>query len=160
MSSPAVQSPESPPARLARALPAWAYSHPEMTRLEHERILKPSWQIVCHINSIPNPGDFVTLDLGPDSVVAARDSQGEIKVFHNVCRHRGARILEGAGHCPGAITCPYHGWSYRLNGELMGVPVRDSFPALQKEDHALKPIRMTILCGFIFVNLSGDAVPL
>jgi phenylpropionate dioxygenase-like ring-hydroxylating dioxygenase large terminal subunit len=148
-----------------RALPAWAYSHPHMTRLEYERILKPSWQVVCHISSIPSPGDFVTLDLGPDSVVAVRNSDGEIQAFHNVCRHRGARILDGnaktqAGHCPGTITCPYHGWSYKLSGELMGVPVRDSFPGLDRAQYSLKPVRMAIQFGFVFVNLGGDPAPL
>jgi phenylpropionate dioxygenase-like ring-hydroxylating dioxygenase large terminal subunit len=131
-----------------------------MTRLEYERILKPSWQIVCHINSIPAPGDFITLDLGPDSVVAVRNSQGEIQAFHNVCRHRGARILEGTGNCPGTITCPYHGWSYRLNGELLGMPLRESFPGLDRSQHGLKPVRMAIQFGFVFVNLAGDPVPL
>jgi phenylpropionate dioxygenase-like ring-hydroxylating dioxygenase large terminal subunit len=148
-----------------RALPAWAYSHPEMTRLEYERILQPSWQIVCHINSIAAAGDFVTLDIGPESVVAIRDSDGDIKAFHNVCRHRGARILDGnatshAGHCPGTITCPYHGWSYKLTGELLGVPVRDSFPGLDRAQHGLKPVRMAIQFGFVFVNLSGNPAPL
>jgi phenylpropionate dioxygenase-like ring-hydroxylating dioxygenase large terminal subunit len=160
MNSPAVPTREVAPASLPRALPAWAYSHPEMTRLEYERLLKPSWQIVCHVNSIPSPGDFVTLDLGPDSVVAVRDSQGEIQAFHNVCRHRGARILEGSGNCPGAITCPYHGWSYRLSGELLGMPVRESFPGLDRSQHGLKPVRMAIQFGFVFVNLAGDPPPL
>jgi phenylpropionate dioxygenase-like ring-hydroxylating dioxygenase large terminal subunit len=152
-------------AALPRALPAWAYSHPEMTRLEYERVLKPSWQVVCHSNSIPAPGDFITLDLGGDSVFAVRNLQGEIQVFHNVCRHRGTRILEGSrgslsGHCPGLITCPYHGWSYRLTGELMGVPVRESFPGLDRSQHGLKPARMAVLFGFVFVSLAGDPPPL
>src|SRR2546423_7088856 len=124
MNSTAARPLEPVAAPVARALPAWVYDHPEMTRLEYERLLKPSWQIVCHVNSIPAAGDFVTLDLGADSVVAVRNSQGEIQVFHNVCRHRGARILEGShqrGNCPGVITCPYHGWSYRLSGELIGM---------------------------------------
>jgi phenylpropionate dioxygenase-like ring-hydroxylating dioxygenase large terminal subunit len=136
-----------------------------MTRLEYERLLKPSWQIVCHVNSIPAPGDFITLDLGPDSVVAIRNSQGEVQAFHNVCRHRGARILEGkgqsqSGNCPGVITCPYHGWSYRLTGELMGMPVRESFPGLDRSQHGLKPVRTAIQFGFVFVNLAGDPLPL
>jgi phenylpropionate dioxygenase-like ring-hydroxylating dioxygenase large terminal subunit len=161
MNSPALHTPEAAPApALARALPAWAYSHPEMTRLEYERILRPSWQIVCHVNSIPAPGDFMTLDLGADSVVAVRNSQGEIQAFHNVCRHRGARILEGTGNCPGAITCPYHGWSYRLNGDLIGMPVRESFPGLERSQHGLKPVRMAVRFGFVFVNLAGDPPPL
>lgn len=160
MNSPALQTLQAAPTPLARALPAWAYNHPQMTRLEYERILKPSWQIVCHVNSIPAPGDFITLDLGTDSVVAVRNSQGEIQAFHNVCRHRGARILEGAGNCPGAITCPYHGWSYRLSGELLGMPVRESFPGLERSRHGLKPVRMAIQFGFVFVSLAGDPLPL
>jgi len=162
---PALHTLEATPAPLPRALPAWAYNHPDMTRLEYERVLKPSWQIVCHINSIPAPGDFVTLDLGPDNVVAVRNSLGEIQVFHNVCRHRGARILEGSGasqsgHCPGVITCPYHGWSYKLSGELIGMPVRKSFPGLERSQHGLKPARMAIQFGFVFVSLAGDPAPL
>lgn len=160
MNSPARQTQDAPQAPLPRALPAWTYSHPEMTRLEYERILKPSWQIVCHINSIPAPGDFITLEIGNDSVVALRNSQGEIQAFHNVCRHRGARILDGAGNCPGVITCPYHGWSYKLNGELIGMPVRESFPGLDRSHHGLKPVRMAIQFGFVFVSLAGDPPPL
>jgi phenylpropionate dioxygenase-like ring-hydroxylating dioxygenase large terminal subunit len=165
MSLPALHTPQAIPAPLPRALPAWAYNHPEMTRLEYERVLKPSWQIVCHVNSIPAAGDFITLDLGGDSVVAVRNSQGEIQVFHNVCRHRGARILEGSrgrlgGNCPGVITCPYHGWSYRLTGELIGMPVRESFPGLDRSQHGLKPARMAIRFGFVFVSLAGDPPPL
>ena len=160
MNSPAVSTLETSAPTLPRALPAWAYSHPEMTRLEYERILKPSWQIVCHINSIPDAGDFITLDIGGDSVVAVRNSQGQIQAFHNVCRHRGARILEGSRQLPGAITCPYHGWSYRLNGDLIGMPVRESFPGLDRSQHGLKPVRMAIAFGFVFVNLGGDPPPL
>src|ERR1700734_2236782 len=110
MPPPAALLPAAPPP-LPRALPAWTYQHGEMTRLEIERILTPSWQIVCHVSAIPRPGDFVTFDLGTNGVVALRDSQGEIRAFHNVCRHRGARILDGIGHCPGAINFPHHGWA-------------------------------------------------
>jgi len=160
MNSPALNVLEPSAAALPRALPAWAYNHPEMTRLEYERVLKPSWQIVCHINSIPHPGDFITLDFGPESIVAVRNSHGEIQTFYNVCRHRGARILEGTGNCPGAITCPYHGWSYKLSGELLGTPVRESFPGLERSDFALKPVRMCVAFGFVFVCLSGNPPPL
>lgn len=157
MSSTAIRKAEPAPA--PRALPAWTYSHPEMTRLEIERVLEPSWQIVCHANAIPKPGDFATFDLGPNGVVALRDSQGGIRAFHNVCRHRGARILEGSGHCPGAIVCPYHGWSYRLSGELRGIPERDSFPGLERSQWGLKPVRSQVAFGFVFVCLAGDPPP-
>ena len=130
MSSALVRPVEPVAPAIARALPAWVYNHPEMTRLEYERILRPSWQIVCHQSQLRRAGDFVTFEMGSDSVVAVRDAQGTIRAFHNVCRHRGARLLDGQGHCPGAITCPYHGWSYRHSGELFGISARDTFPPI------------------------------
>jgi len=144
---------------LPHALPAWVYNHPELTRLEIERVLLPSWQIVCHVNSIPRAGDYETFDLGPESVLVLRDRDGSIKAFHNVCRHRGARLLDGAGNCPATITCPYHGWSYRHDGSLIGVPVRDSFPGLQRAEHGLRAVRVDTAFGFVFVCLAGDPPP-
>ncbi len=141
------------------ALPAWVYGHPDLTRLEIERVILPSWQIVCHVNSIPRPGDYETLDVGPESVFVLRDKDGSIKAFHNVCRHRGARILDGAGSCPATITCPYHGWSYRQDGSLIGVPMRESFPDLDRAEHGLRPVRVDMALGFVFVCLSGDPPP-
>ena len=112
---------------LPRALPAWAYNHPEMTRLEYERILKPSWQIVCHASSIPKPGDYVTLDLGADSVVAVRSAKGEIQAFHNVCRHRGSRLLEGtAPISPAPITDGPTGSPASWSACPLARPSRDS----------------------------------
>ena len=118
------ERPDQAAGALPRALPAWVYNNGELTRLELERILLPSWQIVCHVNSIPKAGDYQTLDLGPESVMVLRDRDGSIRGFHNVCRHRGARLLDGAGNCPTTITCPYHGWTYRHDGGLIGMPVR------------------------------------
>jgi phenylpropionate dioxygenase-like ring-hydroxylating dioxygenase large terminal subunit len=83
-----------------RALPAWVYNNPTLTRLEHERIIRQSWQIVCHVSSIRRPGDYVTLEVGPDSVLVVRDTEGVIRAFHNVCRHRGAHLLDGQGGRP------------------------------------------------------------
>jgi phenylpropionate dioxygenase-like ring-hydroxylating dioxygenase large terminal subunit len=141
------------------ALPAWVYNHPDLTRLEIERVLMPSWQIVCHVNSIPRAGDYQTLDLGPESILVLRDRDGSIRAFHNVCRHRGARLLDGSGNCPSTITCPYHGWSYRQDGSLIGVPMRESFPGLDRSAHGLRPVRVDTALGFVFVCLAGDPPP-
>jgi phenylpropionate dioxygenase-like ring-hydroxylating dioxygenase large terminal subunit len=146
-------------AKAAHALPAWVYNHAELTRLEIERVLKPSWQIVCHINSIPKPGDYQTFDLGPESVIVLKDRDGSIRGYHNVCRHRGARLLDGSGNCPATITCPYHGWSYRHDGSLIGVPMRDTFPGLDRAAHGLRPVRVDTALGFVFVCLAGDPTP-
>jgi phenylpropionate dioxygenase-like ring-hydroxylating dioxygenase large terminal subunit len=139
------------------ALPAWVYNHPELTRLELERILKPSWQIVCHVNSIPKSGDYVTFNLGPESVIVLKDRDGALRAYHNVCRHRGARLLDGAGNCPATITCPYHGWTYRHDGALIGMPVKESFPGLDRAQHGLKSVPIDIAFGFVFVCLGRDA---
>jgi phenylpropionate dioxygenase-like ring-hydroxylating dioxygenase large terminal subunit len=146
-------------AKAAHALPAWVYNHAELTRLEIERVLKPSWQIVCHVNSIPKPGDYQTFDLGPESVLVLKDRDGSIRGYHNVCRHRGARLLDGSGNCPATITCPYHGWSYRQDGSLIGVPMRDTFPGLDRAAHSLRPVRVDTALGFVFVCLAGDPTP-
>ncbi len=141
------------------ALPAWVYSHPEMTRLEIERILLPSWQIVTHVSALKKSGDFATLDLGPESVFVIRDRDGTIRGFHNVCRHRGARLVDGQGTCPTSVTCPYHGWSYRHDGSLMGMPVRESFPELDRSQNGLRPIKVDVAFGFVFVAITGNPPP-
>ena len=153
----ATHAPLPPP---GRALPAWVYQHPQMTRLEYERIVRPSWQILCHVNSIPRPGDYTTMSMGPDTLAAVRAADGTIRVFHNVCRHRGARLLDGTGHCSQAIVCPYHGWSYRLNGELLATPVRESFPTLDRTQYGLKAVKSAVMLGFVFACIEGDPPPL
>jgi phenylpropionate dioxygenase-like ring-hydroxylating dioxygenase large terminal subunit len=155
-----IATPESQtPLESPHALPAWVYNNAELNRLEIERILKPSWQIVCHVNSIPKPGDYETFDLGSESVMVVRDRDGSVRAFHNVCRHRGARLLDGAGNCPTAITCPYHGWTYRHDGGLIGMPVRESFPGLDRSQHSLRPVRVDTALSFVWVCLAGDPPP-
>jgi len=161
MNSVSIAKSENPAgAQMPRALPAWVYNNAELLRLELERVLKPSWQIVCHVNSIPKAGDFQTFDLGPESIMVLRDRDGSIRAFHNVCRHRGARLLDDAGNCPTAITCPYHGWTYRHDGGLIGMPVRESFPGLDRSQHGLRPVRVDIALSFVWVCLAGDPPPI
>jgi len=149
----------SPAASTARGLPAWVYNHPEMTRLEYERILKPSWQIACHVSQIPSAGDYVTFAPGSDSVIVLRDREGGIRALRNVCRHRGTRLLEGSGRCSGRITCPYHGWTYRYDGSLLATPARDSFPDLDLSEHGLGTVHVELALGFVFVCLAAEAPP-
>ena len=150
---------KSAAAPIARGLPAWVYNHPQMTRLECERILKPSWQIACHISQIRSGGDYVTFELGSDSVIVLREPGGEIRALRNVCRHRGTRLLEGTGRCRGRITCPYHGWTYRYDGSLLATPARDSFPDLNLREHSLDKVHMEVALGFVFVCLGADPPP-
>ncbi|HEX4389301.1 MAG TPA: aromatic ring-hydroxylating dioxygenase subunit alpha [Steroidobacteraceae bacterium] len=159
MNSTAARPAESLSGRTPRSLPAWVYSHPEMTRLEFERILKPSWQIACHVSQIPSAGDYVTFELGRDSVIVLREPGGTIRALRNVCRHRGTRLLEGAGRCHGRITCPYHGWTYRYDGSLLATPARDSFPGLNLREHSLDAVHAELTMGFVWVCLAADPPP-
>src|SRR5246127_4190100 len=125
--------------------PGWRSRHertppppgPRPPRLEMRRTPKPSWQIACHLSQIPAAGDYITFELGSDSVIVLREGGGGIRALRNVCRHRGTRLLLGSGRCPGRITCPYHGWTYRYDGSLLATPARDSFPGLNLREHSL-----------------------
>ena len=159
MNPPVVAVNKLEPGTTRHALPAWVYSNADMTKLEIERILRPSWQLVTHHSALRKTGDYATLDLGPDSVFVIRDREGVIRGFHNVCRHRGARLVDGHGSCPVSVTCPYHGWSYRHDGALRGLPLPESFPDLDRAVHALRPVKVDVAFGFVFVALSGSSPP-
>ena len=118
--------------RPARGLPAWTYRNPELLELEYERVILPSWQFVCHENQLRMPGDFATLELKRDPVLVVRDEDGALRGFLNVCRHRGTRLLDGTGSCRARIACPYHGWTYGLDGRLLAVPAERTFPGIYK----------------------------
>jgi phenylpropionate dioxygenase-like ring-hydroxylating dioxygenase large terminal subunit len=151
--------PVKSPAAPMQGLPAWVYSYPELTRLEYQRILKPSWQIACHVSQIPAAGDYVTFELGSDSVIVLREPGGSIRALSNSCRHRGTRLLEGSGRCHGRITCPYHGWTYRYDGSLLATPARDTFPDLNLREHGLDAVRVEVALGFVWVCLGADPPP-
>ncbi|MFO1436363.1 MAG: aromatic ring-hydroxylating dioxygenase subunit alpha [Gammaproteobacteria bacterium] len=136
-----------------KTLPAWIYSDPEFFELEREQIFMRTWQLVCHVNDIPAVGDYHTLALFGESAVVLRDEDGNIRAFHNVCRHRAARLLDGdGGRCARRITCPYHAWSYALNGNLVGVPFKSEYPQLKEGDYGLVPIETDVFMGFIFIR--------
>ncbi len=137
----------------AFSLPAWIYSDPDFFELEKQTIFRGSWQLVCHQSDLPNTGDYHTFDFLGESVISVRGIDGQVRSFHNVCRHRASRLLDGPkGHCPGRITCPYHAWTYSLEGKLVGVPHRETFPALDVAKHGLAPLEQEIFMGFIFVR--------
>jgi phenylpropionate dioxygenase-like ring-hydroxylating dioxygenase large terminal subunit len=134
-------------------LPGWIYRDPGFFELEKRSIFRTSWQLVCHGNDIPNVGDYHCLDLLGESVVTVRGKDGQLRSFHNVCRHRASRLLDGPkGNCGNLIACPYHHWSYSLEGKLVGVPQRASFHGLEMERHGLVALEQEIFLGFVFVR--------
>lgn len=139
----------------ALSLPGWVYRDPDYFRVEMARVIRPAWQIVCHQNDIPAAGDWRALELLGDSVVAMRGPDGMIRAFHNVCRHRGARLLDGTGGCAKRLTCPYHAWTYAPDGRLLAVPNRADYGDLKLEDWGLLPVESEIWQGFVFVRLES-----
>lgn len=134
-------------------LPGWIYRDPEFFELEKRSIFRTSWQLVCHSNDIPDVGDYHRFDLLGESVITVRGKDRQLRSFHNVCRHRASRLLDGQkGNCGKLIACPYHHWSYSLEGKLIGVPQRTSFRNLDMDRHGLAVLEQEIYMGFVFVR--------
>ena len=141
------------------SLPAWTYRDAEFYALEKERVFRPSWQLVCHLSDIPAAGDWHTLDYIGESVIVTRGTDGELRAFTNVCRHRGSRLVDGSHGCSKKLVCPYHAWTYGLDGRLTGVPESASYPELDKSQSGLAPVELELWNGFIFVRLEDDGGP-
>jgi carnitine monooxygenase subunit len=136
------------------SLPGWIYRDAEFLEAEKERVFATSWQIICHLNDIPRPGDYHTLDFLGEPLVAVRGWDANVKAFFNVCRHRGARLLDNSsGRCPGRIVCPYHAWTYDLDGRLVGVPHRGEFSDFSPDRYGLKQVETEIYMGFVFARM-------
>jgi carnitine monooxygenase subunit len=136
------------------SLPGWIYRDAEFLQAEKERVFAASWQVICHLNDIPNSGDYYTLDFLGEPLVAVRGRDGAVRAFFNVCRHRAARLLDGgSGRCPGRIVCPYHAWVYDLGGRLTAVPERKEFVDFSLDRYGLKTVETEVYKGFVFVRL-------
>jgi phenylpropionate dioxygenase-like ring-hydroxylating dioxygenase large terminal subunit len=136
-------------------LPGWVYSNPRFFEAERQKILAPSWQVVCHLNDIPRAGDFHTFDFLGESILVVRGRDGIPRAFANFCLHRAARLLDGpSGQCT-RIVCPYHAWTYDLEGRLIGIPLRETYPDPRLSERRLPPIELEVFKGFIFVRLEA-----
>ena len=93
-------------------LPGWSYFSENLLDVENEELFRKHWQLVCHTNDIPEPGDYHTYDIAKERALVIRGHDRTIRAFHNLCRHRGARVVAGSsGRCNKAMLCPYHGWA-------------------------------------------------
>ncbi len=136
-------------------LPAWTYSDPEFFTIEMERVIRPSWQVVCHESDVAKAGDWHTLDYAGESVVVIRGNDAKLRAFTNVCRHRGSRLLDGASGSTRTIACPYHAWTYNIDGTLRAIPLKETYGALDLAKHGLSPVEIEVWQGFIFVRLKS-----
>jgi choline monooxygenase len=135
------------------------YTDPRIGDLEQRRIFDRTWQLVGHVTDLPNPGSRIVGSVGRKEVVVVRTEDNGIRAHLNTCRHRGTRLVAGPSE-EKALRCPYHGWTYHLDGTLVGAPENRTIPCLDKSKLSLFSARAEVFCGLIFVNLDLDAEPL
>ena len=140
-------------------LPADWYFDPDIYRKEHAAIFHKSWWYQGHVADLPNPGDYLTGSVVDQEIFIIRGQDGELRAFYNVCSHRAHPLLEGQGNTR-LIVCPYHQWCYQADGCFRGARGRDTLKAWIPENADLKPIRLEVYAGFLFVNLDPDARPM
>ncbi len=141
-------------------LPAWCYSSPAFLELEREHLFRTHWQVIGHVSDMPEKGDYLSLDVAGERALVVRGADGEIRGFHNMCRHRGSRVVtEEAGNCRNALVCPFHGWVYNLDGTLRGPARPRSFPELDKNKFGLVPIDIEVWMGLIFFRFEKGNQP-
>jgi phenylpropionate dioxygenase-like ring-hydroxylating dioxygenase large terminal subunit len=136
--------------------PVENYRSPQRFASEMERVLRRAYAAFCPSSALPEPGSYVARDAAGRPIVAVRGQDGVVRAFQNVCRHRGMRIASEQG-CAKAFVCPYHGWTYELNGRLRHVPHAEGFPGLDKESHGLAPLDTVERHGLVFVSQARDA---
>jgi len=151
----------TPSADLATAgtLPARWYIDPRFLELEKEKIFWKTWQWVGTADRIARAGDFFACDVLGEPVVIARGTDGVLRAFYNVCRHRAGMVAQGSGNRK-TLQCQYHGWTYHLDGKLNRAPEFEGVQDFNPDDFCLRPVRVEQWKLFIFVNLDADAAPL
>jgi choline monooxygenase len=146
----------------ARGLPNEAYTDPGFARLERDHVLVRTWTCIGVGHDVPRPGDARPVSLLGIPLLLVRDREGGIRVFHNVCSHRGAEIVTRPCNVGRTLRCPYHSWTYDFDGRLratpmVGGPGRNSCAGFDKAAHGLRAVRTALWFDLVFVNLSGDA---
>ena len=145
----------------ARTLPGRYYTAPEVLADEQERIFRRRWICVGRAGAIAEPGAYVVVEIAGESVIVLRDQSGELRAFYNVCRHRGTRLCEAAnGRLSETIQCPYHAWTYALDGRLIGAPHMNEVAGFDKKEYPLHRVALAEWEGFLFVTLDAHAEPL
>ena len=142
----------------ARAMPPSVYTSPDFVAAELENIFKRSWFCVGRATSLAAPGDYVTCELAGQPVVVLRDKDNVLRAYRNVCRHRMSTLLHGRGNAK-TIVCPYHAWTYNLDGSLRGAPAMNGNRAFCKDDYSLAEIACENWLGWVFITLNPDAQP-
>src|SRR6266513_710894 len=138
----------------AKTLQQRYFLSPDIFAEELEKIFARQWVLVGHQSKLGEAGNYFIAEVAGESLILASDQRSTIRGFYNVCRHRGSRLLEDQNGNAAAIQCPYHAWTYGLDGRLLGVPHMSDVPGFNKTDYSLHPVNVALWEGFIFVNLA------
>jgi phenylpropionate dioxygenase-like ring-hydroxylating dioxygenase large terminal subunit len=148
-----------PPGTAQATLPWSWYSDPELLRLEQERIFRHAWQYAGPVEHAAAPGEFFTCSVGDVPVVVVHGRDGRLRAFLNVCRHRGSLVVQGRGRRE-TLQCPYHAWTYGLDGRLLAAPRARQEPGFETEGIVLRELRVEAWGPLLFVHPDADAPPL
>lgn len=141
-------------------LPAPYYYEPAAFALERERIFMKSWHLAGHFSEFALAGAYVTVDIFEQSVIVIGGKDGVVRAFHNVCRHRGNRLVaDRRGRVP-RLTCGYHAWTYGHDGNLLAAPLSQHVAGFCRDDFGLRAVRVEVFAGFVFVTLDPSAEPI
>ncbi len=146
-------------AEAAYNLPQAAYLSEHIFKQEAKDLFLTHWVNVAHISQVANAGDYMCVDVFDYPLLLTRDKNNELHLISRVCQHKGTLIAEGSGNAK-LFICPFHAWSYELDGQLKAAPLMDKAKGFDRKQCRLTQLRMEIWEGFIFVNISGDAEPL
>lgn len=139
-------------------LPVSAYTSQEWFDKEIELIFSKTWQFAGFEEDVKNPGDHINVQAGNNNIVIIRNEEGDLNAFHNICRHRGAQLLRTAGKTKNVITCPYHDWTYRMDGSCSGIPDhKTEFPDVDKKDKGLFRAKVAVWKTMMFVHPDENA---
>lgn len=144
-------------AREAYTIPARFYTHQAAFEHEKEQVFATSWICVAHRSELAQPNDYITREIIGENILVVRGRDNVLRAFYNVCPHRGHQLLAGDGRAKNVITCPYHAWAFKLDGELAHARNCENVQNFDKENSHLVPVRVEEYAGFIYVNLDSQA---
>ena len=147
------------PLNRARHAPGFIYSSPEVYALEKQKLFFKDWLCVGRVEEVENPGDYMAMRIADEPVLVARNQDGGLGAFANVCAHRGVEVATGSGNAS-EFSCPYHGWRYDLDGRLIGAAFMNATQGFDPATCRLRPLRVAEWAGFVFVCFDADTAPL
>lgn len=154
---------DGPPAKPQKSatLDADRYSSPEFMAREWETIWTKTWLLAGVVSDVAEPGDYFVFEIGPESIIITRTEEGDVSAVYNACQHRGNKIFTNHTGNVAAISCPYHGWTYELDGTLKKVPDEERFTqGLPCDQLSLKPVNVEVRVGLVWINMDPDAAPI